>query len=249
MRDVSDRGCRQHGANRTSAIGRGPRLQEIDGSSRLERQSERGRSGAGAGGRVRCTPRADRRALRARAELRQLRRPAGAQGHRQASRARPAVQHRRPLLQVPRRARGVGDLDRGPALRQFRVLRLSGAQSAPRGGGGREGGDRALRHVRVGEPHRRRRAAAAPRSSRRRWRSSTASRAAVAFVSGHATNVSTIGTLLTPGRSRPLRRSLPQQRAGRHQAVARDGAGLPPQQPRRRWSSCSASIAICTSAR
>ena len=57
--------------------------------------------------------------------------------------------------------------------------------------------------------------------------------AAVTFVSGHATNVSTIGTLDDPGRSRALRRVVPQQRAGRHQAVARHGHGLPPQQPRR----------------
>ena len=55
---------------------------------------------------------------------------------------------------------------------------------------------------------------------------------AVAFVSGHATNVSAISTLLDSERPDPLRRAGAQQPAHRHQAVERQGVRLPPQRPR-----------------
>ena len=55
---------------------------------------------------------------------------------------------------------------------------------------------------------------------------------AVAFVSGHATNVSDHQHAARFRRPHPLRRAGAQQPAHRHQAVERQGVRLPPQRPR-----------------
>ena len=88
-----------------------------------------------------------------------------------------ATRRGEPFLPCARGSRGRHHGHRRAHLRQLRQLQLSRSLRASGGERGREGGDRPLWHVGVGEPRRLWRAASAPRARRARSRRPTASTA------------------------------------------------------------------------
>ena len=158
------------------------------------------------------------------------------------------VRHSRPVLPVSRRAGGIGDLIDGRRYVNFASYDYLGLNQHPAVA---QAAKAAIE--RFGTSVSASRIVAGERPLHRELETALAEfygvEAAVTFVSGHATNVSTIGTLMTPDDLIVYDELVAQQRAGRHQAVARDGASPSATTISTRWRSCWLSTATCTSAR
>jgi 8-amino-7-oxononanoate synthase len=100
---------------------------------------------------------------------------------------------RRSLPVIDQRVAAMTDFNPLPGMSEISVQRAFGTVVGISNPDGRGAGHRAIRHFLLGQPPSRGRASAAPRA-----RGGARQQTCVVFVSGHATNVSSIGALLGP---------------------------------------------------